>query len=157
MIPTPRQIFASFERGEIERAELHALMALHARELIEEMEEDQMNPAAAWIEGLLARRASKRLTRLHGGRVLREVLIALSNVPDFPPAGYLWNAVHPDVPLYCFFRMRREPVFRILSVEAKAGGFRVLVEHGAAAKGKGARCGFLLKRDEKWQLVATPV
>lgn len=157
MIPTPRQIFASFERGEIERDELHALMALHARELIQEMEEDHQNPAAAWIEGLLARRAANRLVRLHGGRILREVLVALADVPDFPPARYLWNAAHPDVPLHCFLRIRREPVFRILSVVAKSGEFRVLVEHGESAKGKGTRRSFHLKRDLNWKLVAAPV
>lgn len=37
MIPSPREFFASFERGEIERSELQALMALHARELIQEI------------------------------------------------------------------------------------------------------------------------
>lgn len=157
MIPTPRQIFASFERGEIERDELHALMALHARELIQEMEEDHQNPAAAWIEGLLARRVTNRLVRLHGGRVLRDVLVALADVPDFPPARYLWNAAHPDVPLHCFFRIRREPVFRILSLEAKSGEFRVLVEHGESAKGKGIRRSFQMKRDLNWKLVATAV
>ena len=52
MIPTPSQIFDRFERGEIEREELHALMAFHAHELIQEMEEDYQNPAAAWIESL---------------------------------------------------------------------------------------------------------
>jgi hypothetical protein len=155
MLPTPRQIFSSFERGEIEREELHALMALHARELIQEMDEDRQNPAEAWIEGLLARRAAKRLTTLHGGWVLREVLVALADVPDFPPARYLWNAAHPDVPVHCFFRMRREPVLRILGLEAKAGEFRVLVEYGAAAKGKGTRRSFHLKRDGKWKLVAS--
>jgi hypothetical protein len=157
MIPTPRQIFASFERGEIERDELHAMMALHARELIQEMEEDYQNPAAAWIEGLLARRATNRLVKRHGGRVLREVLVALADVPDFPPARYLWNAAHPDVPLHCFFRIRREPVFRILHMEAMSGEFRVLVEYGEAAKGKGTRRSFHLKRDANWKWVASAV
>lgn len=152
MIPTPRQIFASFESGEIERDELHALMALHARELIQEMEEDYQNPAAAWIEGLLARRATNRLVRLHGGRLLREVLVALAEVPDFPPARYLWNAVHPDVPLHCFFRMRREPVFKILSLLPQSNGFRVLTEHGTARKG--TRSTLLLERDDHWKLKA---
>ncbi len=154
MLPTPREIFASFEKGELEREEMHALMALHARELIQEMEEDYQNPAAAWIESLLARRASNRLVRLHGARVLREVLVALADVPDFPPARYLWNARHPDVPLHCFLRMRREPVFRILSVEANSGEFRVAVEYGGAAKGKGTRQKLHLKRDKHWKLRA---
>jgi hypothetical protein len=157
MIPSPRQIFASFERGEIEREEMHALMALHARELIVEMEEDYQNPAMAWIEGLLAKRAASRLVRLHGTRLLREVLGALADVPEFPPARRLWNAAHPDVPLYCFLRIRREPVFRILRLDVQAGEVRVVIEHGQAAKGKGTRQSFLLKRDDQWKLKVDPV
>ena len=147
MIPTPRQIFASFERGEMDRDAMHALMAQHARGLIEEMEEDYQNPAAAWIESLLARRAARRLVRRHGSRLLREVLGALADVADFPPTRYLWNAAHPDVPLHCFLRMRREPVFRILSLEVLSGVIRVAVEHGEAARGKATRRAFVLKRD----------
>lgn len=157
MIPTPRQIFASFERGVMDRDEMHSLMALHAHELIAEMEENYQNPAAAWIESLLARRSARRLVRRHGSRLLREVLSALADVPEFPPARYLWNAVHPDVPLHCFLRMRREPVFRILSFEVLAGFIRVVVEHGEAAKGKGTRQTFALKRDPLWKLKAESV
>jgi hypothetical protein len=157
MLPTPSQIFASYERGEIERAEMHALMALHARELIVEMDEDYQNPAAAWIESLLARRAAGRLVRRHGGRLLREVLAALAEVPDFAPARYLWNAAHPDVPLHCFLRIRREPVFRILLMEVKEGEVRVVTEQGRAAKGQAMRQSFLLKRDDQWKLKAEPL
>lgn len=157
MIPTPRQIFTRFERGEMDRDEMHALMALHARELIAEMQEDYQNPAAAWLESLLARRAARRLVRLHGSRLLREVLSALADVADFPPARHLWNAAHPDVPLHCFLRMRREPVFRILSLEVLAGVIRVGVEHGEAARGKGTRLTFVLKRDNLWKLKAKSV
>ncbi len=154
MLPTPSQIIASFERGEIERDELHAMMALHARELIREMEEDYQNPAAAWIESLLARRATGSLVRRHGARVVREVLVAIADVPDFPPARYLWNAGHSDVPLHCFLRMRREPVFRILSLDLKSGEIRVMVEYSDAAKKK-IRKTLLLERDDQWKLRAT--
>jgi hypothetical protein len=156
MLPTPSQIIASFERGEIERDELHAMMALHARELIREMEEDYQNPAAAWIESLLARRATGSLVRRHGARVVREVLVAIAEVPDFHPARCLWNAGHADVPLHCFFRMRRDPVFRILNIEMKSGEIRVMVEYGDAAKKKHRKT-LLLNRDEDWKLRATPV
>ncbi len=152
MIPTPSQIFTSFEKGEIERDEMHALLALHARELIQEMEEDYQNPAVALLESVLARRAMGKLVRLHGARLLREVLTALADVPGFPPARYLWNAGHPDVPLHCFLRIRREPVFRILSIETKAGCIQVRTEHGEAAKGKGTHQTFFLNRDESWKL-----
>ena len=152
MIPTPNQIFASFERGEIERDEVHALMALHARELIQEMQEDYQNPAAALIEALLARRSAGRLVRRHSSRLLREIFIALAEAPDFPPARYLWNAAHPDVPLHCFLRMRREPVFRILSIRPEGDEIEVEAEHGSSGRGKGTRRTFLLKRDDLWRL-----
>lgn len=157
MIPTPKELFASFERGEIERDELHAMMALHARELIVEMEEDYQNPAAAWIESLLARRAIGRLVRRHGSRMVRDVLVALAEVPDFPPGRYLWNASHPDVPLHCFLRIRRVPVFRILNFDAAPGEIRVLIEHGQAAKGQATRRSFLVKRDDRWKMKAEAI
>ena len=152
MIPTPSQIFASFERGDIERDEVHALMALHARELIGEMEEDHQNPATALIESLLQRRLASRLIRRHGGRLVREILVALAEVSDFPPSRYLWNASHPDVPLHCYFRMRREPVFRVVGIKSNGGEFEVEVEHGSPGRGKGTKRRFLLKRDESWHL-----
>ena len=154
MIPTPRQLFAQFERGEIERDELHALMAVHARELITEIEEDHRNPAGAWIERLLSGRAAARLVRRHGSRLLREILIALSEVPDFPPARYLWNAGHPDVPLHCFLRIRREPVFRITGVEMRGAEIEVDTEHGPAPKGRATRTRFVLRRGDDWVLRA---
>jgi hypothetical protein len=152
MIPSPSQLFARFERGEIEREELHALLAAHARELIAEMEEDHRNPAAAWIEGLLARQAVRGLARRHGTHLLREILIALSEVPDFPPAGYLWNASHPDVPLHCFLRIRREPVFRIARLVMREQSVELIVEYGAPGRGKATRQTIRLQRDDQWRL-----
>lgn len=157
MIPTPKQLFAQFERGEIEREELQALMAVHARELIGEMEEDYQNPAAAWIERLMARRAAGRLVRRHGSRLLREVLMALAEVEGFPPARHLWNASHPDLPLHCFLRMRREPVFRIARIEHRSEEIEVTTEHGDAGRGRATRTMFLLKRDDHWHLKAVPL
>ncbi len=156
MIPTPNQIFARYERGEMERDEMQALMALHARELIAEMVEDYQNPAAAWVEGLLAKRAAAKLVRRHGSRLIREILIALSEVPDFPAARLLWNAAHPDVPLHCFLRIRRQPVFRVIEVRHRAEEIEVTVEHGEAGRGKATRRIFVLKRDFQWRLVADP-
>ena len=153
MIPTPNEVFAMFERGEIKREELQSLMAMHARELIGEMEEDYQNPAAAWIEGMLARQAAGRLVWRHGRLLVREVLVALSEVPDFPPARYLWNASHPDVPLHCFLRMRREPVFRIIQLGRRGDVVDVTVEHGEAGRGRGLRRGFVLRRDDRWRLL----
>jgi hypothetical protein len=157
MIPTPREIFSSFERGELEREEMHALMALHARELIREMEEDHLNPAAAWIEGLRARRAASQWVRRHGSRLVREVLAALADVPDFPPARLLWNASHPDVPIHCFLRFKREPVFKILRMELSKDGIHLMVEYGGSARGEAVRQRFLVQRNASWKLQACAV
>ncbi len=156
MIPTPSQLVAQFERGELEREEFQALMAVHARDLIAEIEEDYQNPAAAWIESLLARQAAGRLVRRHGGRLIREVLVALAEVPGFPPARYLWNAAHPDVPLHCFLRIRRTPVFRILHLDHRQDSIEIVVEHGHAGRGRGTRRRFRLARDDRWRLRAEP-
>ena len=148
---------ARFERGEIERDELHALMALHARELIREMEEDHQNPAAALLERILAGRLIRRLVRRHGARLVRDCLIALSRVDDFPAAGRLWNASHPDLPLHCFMRMRRRPVFRILAIHRVSDvEFRCVTEHGTAAGDeKPTRTEWRITRDAAWRMHAT--
>lgn len=147
----PAEIFTRFERGEIQREELHSLLALHARELIEEMEEDHRNPAAALVEYLLARRAVGRLIRRHGGKTLREVLVALSQITDFPPSRHLWNASHPDVPLHCFLRIRREPVFRIREIRPlPEHALAVVCEFGAAGRGKATVRAITLTRDQNW-------
>jgi hypothetical protein len=152
MLPTPSQIVARFERGEIERDEFQALMALHARELIGEMEEDYQNPAAALLETLRARRLAASLASRHGTRLVREVLVALSEAADFPPSRRLWNASHPDVPLHCFFRIGREPVFRILELRKRSDAIEVATEHGPAGRGKATPRLFTLRRDRDWRL-----
>ncbi len=152
MIPTPIEIFRRFERGEIERDEMQALMALNARELIAEMEQDRLNPAAALLELLLCRRAASKWVRRLGGRLVRDILQALANADDFPPARLLWNASHSDVPLHCFFRIRREPVFYLSSVERQAGQILVETRHGASGKVKQEIRTFVLKREADWIL-----
>jgi len=152
MLPNPNELFASFEKGEIKREELQSLMALHARELIQEMEEDYQNPAAALIENLLARRAASKLIKGHGEKLVREILCCLSGKPNFPPAGHLWNAGHPDLPLYCFFRMRRSPVFRLLEIETAHREVKVVVEHGSPKKAETLKQTIRMIRDDQWRL-----
>ncbi len=132
--PNPNQLFRMFDAGQISREELHAAMRVHAEALITEMEEDYQNPLAAAFEEMKRRYAETKLTRRHNEEELREVFTALSELPDFPPALHLWNAAHRHVPLRCFFRPSREPVFRVLKLEAGSYRVRVVVEYGAAAK-----------------------
>ncbi|MEM1085691.1 MAG: hypothetical protein AAGI48_16405 [Verrucomicrobiota bacterium] len=128
--PTPPQLFDEFEDGRITREQLHAGLEWHAKGLVEEIIEAHENPVAAWWDTIFAKRAASRWTSRHGIWRIRHILFALSKVRDFEPANLLWNALHPDVPVHCFFRMRREPVFRMLRIENRRGILRVRVAHG---------------------------
>jgi hypothetical protein len=152
MLPTPNRIFERFERGEMERDELQALMALHQRELIGEIEEERQHPAAALLERLLAGRAAGKLQKRYGGRLVREVLAALGDVEGFPAARWLWNAMHADVPLHCFLRMRREPVFRLLGWAGGGGGGVGGVVLGVAGGEGLVKRVFEMERDAGWRL-----
>ncbi len=140
----PPRLFEEFEAGAITREQLHAAMAWHARELIGEVEEAVEDPVATWWETMLAKRAAARLTHRHGERRIRHVLLALSRLPGYSHARYLWNAAHPDVPLHCFFRMRREPLFRLVALEHRGSMLRATIERGAE-KGRLTREVYLLE------------
>jgi len=144
MLRTPPQLFEDYESGLLTREQLHAAMAFHARGLIEEVVEASENPLAAWWEGLLARKTASRLAARHGEKRMRAIFSALADVPDFLPAQWLWNAHHPDVPLFCFLRLRKEPVFRVLNVVNEAGIVTVKIEYGAADKHEITREEFVL-------------
>ena len=136
-----------FEEGELTREQLHAAMALHAEGLVEEMVEARRNPVLAYYESALSRRAAARLERQYGECFLREVLRALSRVPGFPMANLLWNAGHRDVPLHCFFRMRSEPVFRLVAIAMEPWRVRVTVEYGKPGRRQCRREEIELQRD----------
>lgn len=150
--PNPRQLFHLLDTRQITPAEFREAMAVHARDLIEEMEEDDANPVAALLEQMRCRRAASKLEKKHGESVLREVLLALCDVPDFPPGRWLWNAAHPHLPLHAFFRIQRAPVFRIIAMEAMPQLIMLTVEHGPVDKGATLREEFRFRRDRRGQL-----
>lgn len=146
-VPTPPQkLFRQFESGEISRAELQATCALHQREMVAEIEEMKRNPLAAYVEELLIKREADRIRREHGEGLAREVFTALAEVPDFPPAILLWNADHRDVPFQCFFRFRREPVFRLISMKNHGLSVTAEVEYGSTDRKLATREVFTLHR-----------
>lgn len=151
-LPTPPELFRQFELGEISREELHATMALHARGLIDEMDAAFADPRTSYLERVRNFVAARKLARAHGTARLREILGCLGAIPDFPPAQILWNASHGDVPLHCFFRMRTEPVFRIVRLEVEAMEVRLAVEYGAHAKRDTTREEIRLRRDATLRL-----
>lgn len=145
--PTPRRLFRMLDSREITPEEFREAMAHHVKGLIAEMEEVHQNPVAAWVETLRNRRAASRLAGEHGEFLVREVLVALSDVPDFPLANWLWDADQPTVPLHCFLRSRREPVFRVLKISSAPFILSVTVEHGGIRRGESVRERFGFGRD----------
>lgn len=141
-----------YDAGEITREQFRALLDVHARALIEEMEEVHQNWLAAWMETLSNRRIAARLARDHGEPLLREIFVAFSDIPDFPLASWLWNADRPHLPLHCFLRSRREPVFRVLKISTAPFLIMVHVEFGSAKKGESTRETFSFERDRLGRL-----
>jgi len=149
-VPTPRQLFHQLDAGQISRADFQAAMAEHAKELIEQMDEVHRNPFAAYLDEIHNRAAAFALTFRHGERLVREVLNALADLPDFPPARWFWNALHMHVPLHCFFRTKSEPVFRILKLDAQPQIITLSVEYG---KGVPQRLEIRLRRLRNGQMI----
>ncbi|MDF1813449.1 MAG: hypothetical protein P1V20_14725 [Verrucomicrobiales bacterium] len=146
-LPTPPALFRQFENGEISREELQATMALHARDLIEEMVETRKNPVAAYVERLRNQAAVRKLAGKHTSALLREVFSAMGEIPGFPPAHLLWNASHRQMPLHCFIRMKHEPVFRVTKMDVSPMKVSVQVEYGQHDKDKTTRELIVLHRN----------
>ena len=128
-ILSPNVLFREFESGRLSRAEFHAAMSVHAAELIDEMEENHRNPIEAFVESIRNKRLAISLCRRHGEVAVREIFTSLSELSGFPPARLLWNASHRHIPLHCFVRMKRKPIFRIRSMEVKKSLAKVDLEY----------------------------
>jgi hypothetical protein len=130
-LPTPNQLYRQFELGQISREQLHSSMAVHARLILAEVEEVRVNPVVAFMDHMLCKRLASKLSKQHTEEMVREVLVALADIPQFPPATLLWNADHELVPLECFFRIKRAPVFTIHQMIVEPQQVIVHIEHGA--------------------------
>jgi hypothetical protein len=135
-LPTPNQLFRQFELGQIDREQLRASMAVHARLIIAEVEEVRVNPVVAFMDQMLCKRLASKLIKLHGEDTVREVLTALADIPNFPPAALVWNADHELVPLECFFRIKRGPVFFVHKMQVEPQLVSVHIEHGVKDSAK---------------------
>ncbi len=128
--PNPRELVRRWEGGELEREEMQRLMREHQVRVLEEAEEYHRNPMRGWMETFVNRRAARKLVKEHGEGAVRELLVAMSWLEDFPPSAYLWNADHWDVSLHAFLRSKMEPVFRVKESWVRSGRARLLVEYG---------------------------
>ena len=156
VLPPPHRLVAQFEDGRITREQLQAAMAIHQQRILVEIAEARSNPMLAYLDEKLGKFAARRLERRYGERLIRMVLAALADIRGFPPADLLWNAGHPDIPLHCFFRMRREPVFRLLRITMDLRGVTVVIEHGRASKRDTSRQEIRLWRDRFGKLRPGP-
>lgn len=151
--PNPKQLFRQFESGQITRQELQAQMGAHQRHILEEMEENRRNPVATLLEQMRNRRAANKLAKQYDEASVREVLVALADQLNFPPSNLLWNADHHEVPLYCFIRMKHEPVFRVTRLDIHPQVASVEIEYGKA-KPKQSTCEVIsLRRDPHGRMV----
>lgn len=132
--PNPRELVRQWEAGEIERETLQHLMAQHQAAIIAEAEEERLNPFASYLDRMMNKRMAKKLINLHGEAKVRELCFALSELPDFLPAAFLWNVNHWDLPLHCFLRHKREPLFIIEEAFIRSSRAMLLVEHGSGQK-----------------------
>ena len=152
-VPSPQKLFRLLDAGQISREEFQRLMAVHARELIEEMEQSRKNPVMAWMHQLFNRREAARWSGGHGETLVREILLALADEESFPPSRWLWNASHPHVPLHVFFRAREMPRFRFVKLRASAQAVTVEIEHGGSDTAPPVREEFYLRRYRDMRLM----
>jgi hypothetical protein len=151
-VPTPPKLIELFENGLIDRDELHAMMAIHARALISEMEVEWEFPLETRLEQWRNRHHASRLTVKHGERRIREVFHALAELENFAPAALLWNASHAHVPLHCFIRTKRAPLFRVKKMNTTAVSATIWVEYNEGEGRELVTEKFHLVRNRKWVL-----
>ena len=148
-VPTPQQLFRWLDNGHITREEFRTAMAIHAGEIIQEMEQAHSNPLVAKFNELMNRREAWKWSRRHGELLMREILCALMDEERFPPARWLWNASHAHIPLHCFFRTRGTPLLRFLEMTVHPQNITVLVEHGGTETLAPAKERFFLRRNRQ--------
>lgn len=152
-LPTPAQLFRQLDQGRISSEQFRSMMTLHQRLLLEDIDDSARDPGLSWFDEVLNRRAARHLEKAHGEDVVREVLVALSEVPDFPPAHQIWNAGHKLLPLYCFFRTKRGPIFRIVNMEVLPQMVGVVVEYARSKKADCLREEITLRRNRQGELM----
>lgn len=146
-VPTPQQLFRWLDAGRITREEFREAMAVHAQEIVQEMEQAHANPLVAKFNELMNRREAWRWARRHGEPLIREILCILMDEERFIPAKWLWNAAHPHIPLHCFFRTRGTPLLRFLEMAVQPQAVMLIIEHGGAETLPPVREQFFLRRD----------
>jgi hypothetical protein len=128
---SPHRLLAYYKSGAITRKQWLAGMRQHLLQALAEISEDIADPRGAFLERLRCRNAARRLTKKNTEAELREVFTSLSQLDDFPPANYLWNAEQLETPLYSLLREKRIPVLKFKDVQILRQSAKLTVVYGS--------------------------
>ncbi|NWK55558.1 hypothetical protein HW115_08040 [Verrucomicrobiaceae bacterium N1E253] len=150
---SPKRLLAYYRAGKITRAQWLAGMQLQFQLALQEIAEDRRHPKRANLESWRCKSAARRLLKDNNETEIREVMVALSDIDDFPPSTYLWNADQRDIPLYCFLRERREPVLRFKELNISRTRASLIIEYGQQSAKHRVRESITLRRDWRGTLI----
>lgn len=150
---SPNRLFKLYQAGKITRPQWREGMRRHFQLALEEINDDRSDPHRALLETWRCKNAVRRLRKNHTEAELREVFMALSEIDDFPPAAYLWNADQPDIPLHCFLREKRSPVLRFSQMEIRRLTAELTIEYGALKSKRRVRETISLRRDWRGTMI----
>lgn len=150
---SPNRLLAWYQSGTITRKQWLGGMRLQLLQALREISEDNANPQAALMERLRCRNAARKLTHKYTEAELREVFISLSQLDDFPPANYLWNADQIDNPLHTILREKRVPVLKFKDVQIHRLSAKLIIEYGSLKAKNRTRERIQLRRDWRGVLI----
>ena len=128
---SPPRLLAWYKSGAITRKQWLAGMRMQLVQALTEISEDMADPRGAFLERLRCRNAARKLTKKNSEAELREVFMSLSQLDDFPPANYLWNADQRETPIYSMLREKRAPVLKFKEVQIYRLTAKVTIEYGS--------------------------
>ncbi len=149
LLLTPQRLLAEYENGTITLMQWRAGIRAHCEIALKEAEEELEEPKLALLELWRTKIAVKKLRKKNKDSAIREALFALSELDDFPPAVYLWNADQRSTPLHCFLRETRYPVIRFPIFKITQLRAEIEVEYGSLDKKLSTKEQILLERH--WQ------
>lgn len=144
---SPNKLLAWYQSGSITRKQWLAGMRLQLLQALNEIAEDGKNPEGALLERLRCRNAARRLTKKNTETELREVFMSLSQLDDFPPANYLWNADHLETPIHTMLREKRVPVLKFNDIQINRLSAKLTIEYGGLKSKNRTRERIQLRRD----------
>lgn len=150
---SPNRLYHWYQTGKITRPQWLEGMRQHFLLALQEINEDRSDPQRALLETWRCKNAARRLRKEHTESELREVFMSLSELDDFPPATYLWNADQLDIPLHCFLHEKRAPVLRFSKVNIRRLTAKLTIEYGSVKAKERIRETISLRRDWRGTMI----